>query len=237
MKNKQNLLVDLDCLLDTKIGVLNYEYPKKVTNERLKKYSERNHNFIGRIFDINDDEWGQSWDGRDEGVLLHSSPTVLFGILRETIAGKFHRGLASPVHAQLTLDLNIHPYNLDNNEREEIIQVIKEVTFTELEIRTVSIPPDRLTPLCIGENYQAVFMSDFKKWLSINNNLLVKNPIPKVTFYAPVIIEDGVDDLITRSNNEGINPVTTARQCMAEFLTLELLSASLFSLPPPPDLS
>lgn len=229
----QNVLIDIDCLLDTRLGLFHQAFPSAFKKLDLTSYCDRNHNRLWELFGISKKRWDKRWRERTVAAMESCQPTTLLFNLKPIIVNKYIDGKTSPVHDPLHLYINIYPYRLSDEERVEVVNAVREWTMEDIDIETVYLAPRKMTPSIIKERYQSIFMLDFVSWMETHGPELADARMPCVMFNVPAFVHDDNKELMSAADRESIDPFKLTQQSLAEYLSLELLSPELFSLPKP----
>lgn len=225
----QTVLIELDSLIDTRLGLLKQHWQDKCDTLDFDSYLNRVRSDFWTDVGISTEEWVEKWKNRDVDTLLHSHHSEMYYNLPLILGGLLTNGLLSPVHEEVRLYINYWPYKLTKDEIEDLIFSVKQRITGNCEIEAVYYPPDKLTPELMADNYKAYVTYDLEAWLAEQNDALVKRRIPTVTVYYPALInhysEDEWDVLVDKQ----INPFEEMRKRLSEYLTLDGVDASLFS--------
>lgn len=229
---KQNTLIDLDCLVDTRLGLLFQRYRNhynKLSDVQMNDIIHRTHDTMWQWACVSEDDWCTQYDKRDVGTLKHSLPTDMMVNLKPIIMSKYVEGKTSPVHYPLHLFINIYPYVLDNEECEVLVDAIKECTFDDLDVDVVRLSPESLTPGSVKDSYQVLFMYEGVKWLELHKQELLDCKMPRTILNLPGYLIDN-KEAMEAAEQENVDPFERAKVAMSEFITLEFLSPNFFSL-------
>jgi len=224
----QNVLIDIDALIDTRVALIFQKFPSKFRDMDLYKFVTRNHNRVWDVIGVTEEEWMEVWDDRDSIVFESAKPTNLLVNLKQIIVSKYVEGNTSPVHNRLVLDINVYPYHLDTASRVEVIESVREWTFEDLTINVVSIAPKTLTPTYIKARYQSLFMLDWITWITAHSEELKTTKIPTVTFNVPAYIHDANPELHDVIGRMEVDPVSQLQRYMAEFMSLKVNTVTYF---------
>lgn len=233
---KQNLLINLDSLLDTRLGVIYQRFPKRFRKLSLEAYTNRPHNRIWDIIGCTKEVWMSQWGLRDLGALESSRPTNLLLDLKNIIVSRYIQGKTSPVHCPLELTINIWPYQLDKSVAQGVIDAVRQWTFDDMLIKTVYISPTDLTPEHIKSHYQSLFLEDWVEWMTIHTNALKVTKLPVVVFNIPRYLHDEREELVEAAFKNDVDPFAQLKRYLSDTMSLEWLDTRLFTLPSP-DLS
>ena len=229
----QNVLIDLDALLDTRIGLLRTRFPSQVPTVDMAAYVDRHKNNLPELFGVNKNEWDAAWASRDVAVVKASHATVMAKTLGRLLAPHKVRGDVSPIHDRLHLFINHWPYKLSEELLEEFTVAITELTIEGTLVTMVSYAPGDLTPKLVGDNYNAMILYDGIAWMDAQKDALASHRIPRVTLYTQGVIIDDDPELLAHIERESIDPFVRVKQQLAEYFSLHWWKPSYFSLPLP----
>lgn len=182
---KHGVLIDLDCLFDTRYAVLNEIDPVVTDNLLLNGYYFRNRD---EFPNINLHEFRKKYQQRDVNTLKNSLPTSLMFRLAEIIGdfivefGKEGR-LLNP-----ELILNIYPYKLSNEEINEMALCLKIRTNHIIPVRIINTDPLNITPSWLKDNITFFYIYNWSEWLTKYTYTLMSNRLDDVCIVAPSIM-------------------------------------------------
>jgi hypothetical protein len=93
---------------------------------------------------------------------------------------------------QTKLMVNTHPYELDSEELEVLLDILGGLLPNWDEISIGSIPLNLLTPEYLEDNWNYVYVYNFNEWLVMYGPQLEHKRIPLVTFVTPRVLQNGV---------------------------------------------
>lgn len=227
----QDVLIDLDALLDTRMGVLCARFPSQVPAVDLEAYVNRNTNNLPKLFNVNKNEWDAAWASRDLSALKHSHATSLSKTLSRLLAPHKVRGDVSPIHDRLHLLVNYWPYKLTEELQQEFTIAIAELTTEGTLVSMVSHAPKDLTPSFIDKRYQAMVLYDYLPWLDAQKEALGETRIPRVVVYTQGVIIDDDPEMLENIKRESIDPFVRLKQHLAEYFSVQWWKPGYFSLP------
>lgn len=244
---KQYLLVSLDCLLDTRLGVLTDEDPSipariLETPESANKYRNRLRDDF-EDYGVGFDKFQELWRNRNAGHLPKSMMTPFVFELADITSQVVKQHIeATHTLQEFEVHLNFYPYkDLDDGTRQQIIEAIVARLHYPVMVRDVYLSLKTLTPQYIKNNdYSTLIMYDFREWLEtqyhagIPEEMLEVMKIPQHVFYAPSLFAD-VDKLkelieFRSPNDETMDPLDGMQFMFKPFFHLEFLGPEHFSI-------
>lgn len=189
----KKILVSLDGLLDTRLGLISQLNPTVAERFLLPESDEYfkriNDDVVYNALGITKTMWFQYYTKRDVSTLMASVVTHIPQVIN-TIIKMYHD---SNEHALSDLDVvlyvNTYPYELINEELcllEDILldamPLLKEIKFTPYTFKS-------LTPKFIKSNFDYVIMYNYDLWTQIHVTELKKILMPKVHFFIPRLFQ------------------------------------------------
>lgn len=187
--------VELDCLLDTRLGSLAcFDIESAAKLATVDAYHERQHNQLWRIMDgLPKQACEELWEHRKSiDTLIHSRVTKFTYQLRGLIDATRVSSAFIPFKQTGSVYVDVHGWGLSDEDKEELKESLKAFLDTN-RVHLVNIGVDNLTPKRIRKNYHSVSMIDFDKWVNIHIEELTDNRIPSVGFHCPAILLDPDD--------------------------------------------
>ena len=239
---KQCLLVDLEALVDTKIGVIatisEAEAVSVIESDWCTSDSSRVYDFCS----VTKEAFEEAWAARDAEALSLSRPTGLvkemIGVLTLTEASHSMR----PMLDEPEVHINIYPYRLDGDVQEELLYSLHELWGTELRITLTYISPAELSPSRLVERYAAWYNSDFNGWYSLHSAALMVKCIPSFLMFAASVYLNNAHERVLSpleikeakdagfDNIENISHFGLIESRMIEVLDIAFLPVSFFKL-------
>jgi hypothetical protein len=109
----ETIYVDLDCLLDTRLGTLAKINPELASNALMNGYHERDED----IFEgVGVEDYRKAYEARDVDTLTLSVITGMFSFLHECVLAAFKRIQIDGIFDAIQLEVNYWPYELDDEE-------------------------------------------------------------------------------------------------------------------------
>jgi len=185
------LLVDIDCLFDTRLSVISELWPDP--NEigfDPDSYEIRKSDFLvdfcSKATKEDQARFDEKWESRGmevfrNGVEMTGCFLTLVRMAETALTGRVSR----PVWPEYEMVVNLYPYPFDDEVEKEALLVGLSERFDAVEaIEFVSIPHEEMTPATL-KPFSQVIIYDFNRWLSFHVEDLPKNPIPKTRFVYP----------------------------------------------------
>lgn len=224
-----SLLVELDCLLDTRIGTI----LSIIGNDQERFNTILGTGYFDRICDkfptISHDEFKKAYEKRDINTLKNSQVTKIVYFIKEFVFRTISNSITSPHQFKPKVIVNTYPYKLSKEDSNNILESIR-ITLNDLpEVELINIPLEKLTPAQVKQNYSIVIMYDYARWLDYHagKNNFDKYLCPDVGLIAPAISFLDVEekDLVSEED-----PFDVCMKMAAPFIALALYPIDLFCM-------
>lgn len=213
------ILVELDCLLDTRIGCVYKNRPDLFEHILNRKYHQR---YIDNFYPGYDSDYAK----RDITILKNSAVTPVAQIIKEFSLDTYLNSLNTPFVKKPRVRINTYPYDIQDPKW--IIAAIVAITDKKADVEVVSMKPEEVTPQYLKNHISVVVMYDYTKWLdmhSLNENFKFGS-CPSVKMMAPAIFFKEV----TREDALGKDDPFDAMEKLAQpLIDLRLLPIESFS--------
>ena len=190
--NAKELLVDLDAILDTRMGTLLCMHPDIATKAIACNYHSRLTDVWQEIgLAVNQHEYKRRYTERDADVLEKSIVTPILDAISKIANAIIVQLGKTPFYEGIELKVNIWPYEIHESAHAGLIASIAHHVPIDLKVSLVNIPLSDLTPLHIKSKYIAVCMYGFDEWLRYHGKSLETIELPDVEFLVPAIYYTG----------------------------------------------
>ena len=231
----QKILIDLDVLLDTRLGTLARLNPA-AAQYLLEKDPLKDYHF--RIIDdwttltnglVDTETFKQAYRKRDVTTLKSSMLTNYVELIHAMTDTLESMVMFTPLAKSVTLEVNYWPYQLSPAELEMFQLSIANYTAIITEVRLVYYPVERLTPSVLKDGYSGYITYDYNEWAGYHQNALLTTKIPTVTIMAAALnhtipTESDIAEMGIRDTFKA------AETIMAEFVDLVLVSPRFYSI-------
>ncbi len=226
----RKVLIDLDSLLDTRLGVLaGLDEAAVRTVIGTPAYWQREHTDWhvltgGRV---TNETFQSAWKARGNDDLRRSVMTGIILVLSRVLT-EYNRNMQEGiVEDDVCLEVNLHPYSLEYDELEELEGVLHELLYPELTVSFCSRPLEELTPKVLNETYAAVFLYDFPPWIKHHCFNLGKQRCPGLNVVVPKLFEKDPRELTKEQKQEEIFGF---RLWLMEYIDFEFVDVEWFSM-------
>jgi len=179
------ILVELDCLLDTRLGILS-----ELGDDKLQKVISMYHTRdIDEFPYYGFNKFKTNYDKRDKSILVNSLLTPVMGLVTEFVNKTLLQVTNSPFHFQPKVMINIHPYDLTEEEVNNLIQMVVLKTNKRCDVEVVSKNIGDLTIGYVKDNISIMVMYEYYKWIEYHSvsKSFSKLTCPDINLFAPGI--------------------------------------------------
>lgn len=227
----QRILVDIDCLFDTRLGWISSQEPEKLKRLSFEAYRNRFTDTWATVVGL--PQWETYFRKRNMLGLKHSKPTAFLDVLTGRLEAQL---LEIQMHSPLerpSLTINFYPYiDLTGEERHAFEQMFREF-YDMVNVDFICESPKELNCERLPSRWDGYAVYDWYQWIAENAQHFEKKRMPgflmirMATFTAELTAE-----VIDKLRSEKTNPFSEAQRELAPFLTLETVDSALFSLDP-----
>lgn len=175
--------VDLDSLLDTRIGTLAKIDGKLAMETMLDlSYFQRDENvFKG----VEKEVFKEEWTNRDKITLSLSFATMMCREIGRMVADLKMDDAEQPLRGEVRLTVNTYPYVLTEEEAKDVEDVLMHYIQDTCPVDVVRWPLENITPQMLKHDYVLLIMYDYGPWLEAQTDNFRKEQIPDTVLIAP----------------------------------------------------
>lgn len=228
------VLVELDALLDTRLGTLHCLNPDYAVQAlQSNKYFDRVMDDFTDICGVDKESFREAYGKRGMAELIASTITEIPFVLAELTMKLEADIIDTPFVSDVVVEINCYPYVLDAEEQDVLSNAVSCRLNEDTLVRCVRYAPEELTPALVKERYGGMILYNFRDWLGCQLEEFEKVKMPRITILAPALFHDEIPkkDEFTK---DGIRPEITAFQLtevgLVEFFSLSLLPIQLYSI-------
>lgn len=230
----QRLLVDLDSILDTRLGTLARISPELAREAAGEKYLKRETDKLGTVLGKpeHDEAFKRLYAERDTDTLKASVMSQIVLMVNEMTRGWEQLMKSTPHVEDIAVDLNVYPYKLSAEEKDELEKVVLHYSALETQVSVIDVPIKRLTPRHLDSRYSSVIMYDFNGWMEYHGKSLPENKIPSLTFIVPRLYPERppTEEEIKKEGFESIDAYTALQFGLAEFISIQAIPVEHFCI-------
>ncbi len=234
---QQRFLLDLDTIIDTRLGTIKKNWPENINAANLEEYHGRDHIRIWDIFGIGKEEYIKAYAERDVITISNSFGTQLAEVLRSILSTSILKAEANQHIDQIKVVINVYPYKLNDNELQVMTGVLKDILMVNviatskiIGTGTVSIDLCKHSAGELKKQFDCIFIYDLVEWLRKTNKLTAKHPAPTLTVYYAAILTEDSDEDRRKITDGNVNPFKNVRRACAGHFLAEGLDIELFNI-------
>lgn len=225
------IYVELDCLLDTRIGTLAVMKGDEYVAELLAsgKYHSRD---IDGFPDVDREAYQAAYKKRGPEELMRSSLTGGVSLIKQLVGKLSEQAAVRPYHDGCKILINTHPFNLADNVRDELKEVVEHLTLGLALVEMVYMTPEEVSPLWCKQELSAMMMYEYESWLNLHAQTWQQIRIPTITLFSPRIYhnkkptEQELQELLARS----VHPFAAIEMMASPVVELRLMDVKHFSV-------
>ncbi len=231
---RQKILIELDCLLDTRIGTVAMISQDLATSVLQNNYHARMEDkFVG----VDDVQFKEMYNNRTLDVLKHSTVTTFMPLLKHLCSQIFEESLSRPFHSGPEVIVNIYPYFMSGDVADDIKEAICRWLGVSTLVSITRIEPQELIPIVCRE-YSLMVMYDPTLWVNMNLENLLKTNLREVCLYIPKIYrnKDISDEELEQQIEQVMDPFIALDFLLKPLIDLTQLDVGYFSILNPKEL-
>jgi DNA-directed RNA polymerase subunit F len=228
---EQIIYVDLDSILDTRLGTLakmNQQVAADVLNNGYHHRKTDIFKGVDRALYL------KMYAERDEETLKHSFLTNIGKHLRTTVIQVLAQAMTMPHKQEIQLLVNTYPYQMTPEVMQELQSVVSEMMGHLCKVKIEYIPLKDLTPMSVKQNVIMMVMYHFEEWINTNIKGFAAMPAPVLTdvvLFAPALYNEELTDLqIAGTTRKAMHPFEAVITSLLPLIHLEFLDPWYFSV-------
>lgn len=232
----QNILIDLDALLDTRLGTIAKVAGGDVAAQVMEAgYWQRENDDFERLSQgkITNADFIAAYEQRDvdnvRNSLLTAMP-LLLGPITRTLQSRQVRQLDV---GNITVTLNTWPYELYPEEEAAFAESLAPYVSLNTRIAVVSLPLHLATPEVLVGQYDAWITYDLDAWLTAHKDTIKVKPIPEFTLIVPKIYYTRrlpTEEELRESDTNQFDPFKIVELAMLEWVAIEWQPVGYWSI-------
>lgn len=222
------IYVDLDVLLDTRLGTLARLSKDAAEQTLLNDYHKRTQD----IFEgVDMAEYKALYAKRDQVTLEHSLVTGAVPLLRQLVTSIVEQSISNPLHGGVEIVVNLHPYVLTSEEADEIRLVIATWVQGLAKVSTTVLHPEDLTPTHCKARFAMMLLYNVGSWLELHHREFATVQIPEITVFSPALYEvQPTETELVENTKEATHPFQAFEWIASPLITLNLIDVKYFSV-------
>ncbi len=237
----EGVYVDLDALLDTRIGTVAKHFGDDTAIAVLSSnyHTREDDKFPG----LGGKDFKALYQARDTETIQNSSVTNLVFRIREMIGELTKQAIIRPYHSGSRLVVNTFPYKLTEEESAALVDSVTTLIgdFSQVDVafkvEVINISKTDLTPSYCLDNFLAMFMYEYDDWFAAQQHAFIQTPTPALTLYAPAIYfeQTPTSEEIEEAIRDFSHPLRAVEIAARPFINLELIGVDHYSIIHPID--
>ncbi len=225
---KQKILVELDCLLDTRIGTVAMISQDLATDVLSNGYHER---LEDKFEGVDNQLFQEMYQNRNIDVLKYSTITMFMPLLKHLCRLIYEEASSRPYHSGPEVVVNIYPYYMTDDVANAISAAVRYWVGVMTPVSVVRIEPKALKPH-ICKEYSLMVMYDPTVWFNENLEAMLKSHLRDVALYIPQIYRNKTktDEEIQKDTEEVMDPFAALDLIMKPLIDASQLEVYYFSI-------
>lgn len=182
------ILVNLDCLLDTRQGTLltiNPDVAFEITSKEDYHARESDEFTSEQYGALSTELFEQVKEKYKHEIIFKSLKTKMYLFLQELIEGYVKMSLSTPHVSTVTLEVNLFPYKFTETQVEYLMKALIAHLGNAAAISIVNFDINQIPLKSIAEKYAALIMYNPVNWLNNRHNELKVGTLKELTLYLP----------------------------------------------------
>ena len=229
-QKSQRVLIQLDALLDTRVGTA---YRMGAKDIDWLSYFERTHSKVWEFFGLEEEAFKDMYLRRNLETLELSMGTELYRQLAFVMRNKLVLAAGSPLHERPEIVINYWPYNLSSATVEIFKQAVADTLtdISRMRVSAVYLAPERITPKYLKEGYTDMIVYDLSEWLELAGQHFEECPIPEITVCYPATLNtEDISKYAPQSADD--DPFAHIALLTSLVINLEAINPRLLSVDP-----
>lgn len=182
-----NLLIDLDCILDTRHGTLAKFGVEALTKALTHGYFTRNSD---HFYGIDPEKYFQLYRERDAVTLSMSVMSHGVSIIKDFVTRVHLVSATSPVQKVPRVEVNLYPYDPPQRVIDNLKKALTVLIDDKVDIAFVRYSPEDLHYDIVKHTYDHLCMYDIGPWLNAQGVDWEKRGrgLPDVTVFTPMLV-------------------------------------------------
>lgn len=182
------ILIDLDCLLDTRQGTLLTISPEAAYEITSKEdyHARESDEFTSEEFGTLSTELYREVSERyKQEIIFKSLKTKMYLFLQELIDGYVKLALTTPHVSTITLEVNLFPYQFTETQVEYLMKALLAHLGNAAAISIVNFDIKDIPLKAISSKYESIITYSPVDWLNSRHNELKVGTMKELTVYLP----------------------------------------------------
>lgn len=230
------MLVDLDCILDTRLGVAESLQPGLANTLLGNDWSNRTRdNLIWELGSFTEAEYKEAYGRRDYKVLAKSLRTGITSFIDHELTEFTYTHDVDKGEISYAVNVNVYPYILSKSEAKELVRTVRVLIPSVSKVELFSLDPRMLSgDWLVGSEYTHYYTYDINLWLKRHSTKVISSPVPRLSVIGPRLRENELDELSDKEKELAmtISPWESMEQSFSFYLMLRYIEVAHFCLDP-----
>ena len=199
------ILVDLDCIVDSRLGTLYKGWPSKIDEILESDYYKREADDWSDL-GIDKKEYDEAYNNRDIETLKNSYKTNFINKLIKKIIDLDASRITNPRVGNIHLNINFHPYKLPDAVVKKYIDIFTYIMPPTIVIKAVNMPFKDISLNLLRQEYGGYYLYSFNDWYVAQYENLKNQFAPDVAVSIPKLFpskdsiptKDDLEDCIVK---------------------------------------
>lgn len=223
------IFVELDALLDSRLGTLSKIDPKAV--ERVFKndyYFKRTEDYFPGV---KPEVFRDAYAKRNfETLMAFPVMTGIVPVIRDLVASYSVESITAPTISEVKLVVMTHPYELSDAEKQALLECLSYNLDGMCPVELTDLTHEELTPQHCSENYRDMVFYNFLEWASAQEQNIQSRRMPTVQVIVPAfqhipLESEDIEDMKAR----GVSVFEVAQQALSPIAHFRFIDARFFS--------
>lgn len=182
--------VSLDALLDTRLGLINHEYPERLKDVDIDVYAKR---CIDGFSWLSAAEFKAKWEARDDHALTSAYMTGIHFLLLDMLRSAYYDSIEQPFTNRPTLTVSLAPYHFSKEEQDDFQTTLIYQYGQYADVHLCNTTLEELTLQHVKTRYEVLILYEAVKWLGLHEKEFTeKHRLPFVQVFAPRLYQDKI---------------------------------------------
>lgn len=222
------IYIDLDSLLDTRLGCLATISDDYAANAMKRNYFRREADSFP---DMSLEDFKEAYTQRDINVLKRSILTNIVTLLDSFIKSSMEDIAGGGQNGGLVICVNTWPYVMEQEDQIALINVLQLRLGNRIEVVAIHISDADLTPTHCKATYAAMVRYSFHDWVELHVEEWKKVKMPAVALYAPMLYATiPTSQQLEELKLMKLEPFQATEIACSPLFALRLLDVEMFSI-------
>ena len=229
-KTLESIYIDLDALLDTRLGTLSL-INKGIADKVL--LSGNYHSRDEDVFEgIDKEVFKLAYSKRNTFTLANSMLTNIMAVVRKLVSGIKEQAIIRPFAEGAEVVINCFPYELSEDENIMIGKAVNSWLQDTAVIKIINCDKKEITPEHCKSNYSVLIMYDYGDWVNIHADAFARTQIPDILLLAPKIYfeKKPSEAELAEAIKDAMHPMKATEFLVSTVVELKLIDIKNFSI-------